>query len=137
MNTFRLAAAAACLTCIAAPAPAQEARDFWQSEARWQQQEARGAPGWGSPAWQQQPYGQQYGTWHAPVEMPRAARPHLRKMPSVKVSNPPFLNFTPDRLTNFALSAVCELKTAASAQPAAETAPPDGAAAGATTPSVP
>jgi len=135
LNTFRLAAAAACLTCIAAPAPAQEARDFWQSEARWQQQEARGAPGWGSPAWQQQPYGQQYGTWRAPVEMPRAARPHLRKMPTVKVSNPTFYTYTPDRLTNFVLGAVCEFKTTASAQP--DTAPPDDTAAGAMTPPAP
>ena len=139
MTTFRLAAAAACLIGLAGPALAQEARDFWQSDARWQQQEARGAPGWGQ-AWPrrdgygQQPYGQQYGTRADPAERPRAARPLPRKMPTVKVSNPTFYTYTPDRLTNFALGAVCELKTAASAQPAADTAPPADTAAGATTP---
>ena len=75
----RLAAVAACLIGLTAPAAAQDAREFWQNDWRWQQQEARGAPGWG--AWQQrdgygqQPYGQQYRTWRDPAEMPRAARP--------------------------------------------------------------
>ena len=139
MNTFRLAAAAACLVGLAPPALAQEARDFWQNEWRFQQQEARGAPGWGAwpqrDGYGQQPYGQQYRTWSHPSEMPRAARPHSRKMPAVKVSNPTFYAYTPDRLTHFALGAVCELKTAARAQTTADVTTPDSA--GATAPPAP
>ncbi len=145
MTTFtRLAAAAACLIGTAAPALTQEAREFWQNDWRWQQQEARGAPGWGAwpqrDGYGQQPYGQQHRTWGNPAETPRAARPRPRKMPAVKVSNPTFYTYTPDKLTSFALGAVCELKTAARQQATAATAdaaPPDGAAAGAKTPPAP
>jgi murein L,D-transpeptidase YcbB/YkuD len=127
----RLAAAAACLTCIAVPALAQEARDFWQSEQRWQQQAARGwsggdGTGWGRPAWPaERTWSDERRTVRGPAE--HKFRPERRKMPTVKVSNPTFLNYTPDRLTDFALGAVCELKTATNADAGTAPAPADPA----------
>ena len=51
-------------------------------------------------------------------------------MPTVRVSNPDFLTYTPDRLANVALGSVCESKTAANAGAAADTNPQDSGASG-------
>jgi murein L,D-transpeptidase YcbB/YkuD len=49
-------------------------------------------------------------------------------MPTVRVSNPDFFTYIPDRLANVALGSVCEFKTAANALAAADTDPQDGGA---------
>jgi murein L,D-transpeptidase YcbB/YkuD len=131
----RLVISCAFLLGIAGHAAAQSAREFWQSE--WQRQPQESYWGRGRGAFQEQPgwFGGQQPFGYAPapeMQSPRVGhpRPERRRMPTVRVSNPDFFIYTPDKLTNVALGPVCEFKTAASAGTAADGSPQDGGATG-------
>jgi murein L,D-transpeptidase YcbB/YkuD len=135
----RLIVSGALLLGIGGHAGAQSAREFWQNE--WQRQPQE--PSWGRSGWARGAFqgpegwsgGQQPFGYAAPEEQwPRNPRPDRRRMPTVRVSNPDFFIYTPDKLANVALGPVCEFKTAASAGAAADSSPPDGGATGGTAP---
>jgi L,D-transpeptidase YcbB len=136
----RLVVSGAFLLCIGGHAGAQSAREFWQNE--WQRQPSSwDRPGWGRGNFQepqgyggQRPYGYAYGP---EVRSPQLGhpRPDRRRMPTVRVSNPDFFNYVPDKLASVALGPVCEFKTATNAAAVADSAPqavgaPEAPAAG-------
>jgi L,D-transpeptidase YcbB len=122
---MRFVASGICLLGIGGAAEAQDAREFWQSE--WQRQPQRdaslGGSGWGGSAYQERQRfgGQQPSSYsrlpeqQAPQARTRESRPERRKLPTVRVTNPTFLTYAPDKLTNVALGAVCKSKTASNA----------------------
>ena len=124
---MRFAVASAILWSIGSQAQAQSAREFWQNDWHRQPPPVSGwdRPAWGGGAFQQprewgrEPFGYSRGPETQPPRF--GARPERRKMPTVRVSNPDFFNYAPDKLANVALGAVCEFKTAASAGIAADT----------------
>jgi murein L,D-transpeptidase YcbB/YkuD len=113
---------------IGGHAAAQGAREFWQNEWQRQPRESyRDRFGPDRGAFREQPgwFGgqQSFGYSRVPEEQsPRLGnpRPERRRMPTVRVSNPDFLIYTPDKLANVALGPVCEFKTAANADVAAD-----------------
>jgi hypothetical protein len=145
LRTFvRFVASGLCLLGLGGVAQAQSAREFWQSE--WQRQPQRdaslGGSGWGRPTYQQpqewfggqQPSGySRLPERQTPQARSRESRPERRKMPTVRVTNPTFLTYAPDKLTNVALRAVCKLNTASNA-PAVDQDTTGSASAGATVP---
>jgi murein L,D-transpeptidase YcbB/YkuD len=58
------------------------------------------------------------------------SRPDRRRIPAIRISNPDFFTYTPDKIVNVALGSVCEFKTAANAEGAADTDPPGGESTG-------
>src|SRR3954454_6554146 len=122
---MRFVASGVCLLGIGGAAEAQDAREFWQSE--WQRQPQRdaslGGSGWGGSAYQERQRfgGQQPSSYsrlpekQAPQARTRESRPERRKMPTVRVTNPTFLTYAPDKLTNVGLGAVCKSNTASNA----------------------
>jgi L,D-transpeptidase YcbB len=126
---IRLVVSSICLVGLAASARAQEARDFWQNEwSRAPRQDASlDRSRWGAPAYQERRdwYGGQQPYTYAPG--PARQTPHGRagefrrdrKMPTVRVTNPTFFTYVPDKLTNVALGGICKPDTAAKA-PAAD-----------------
>ena len=141
MGTFiRFVASGVCLLGVGGAAQAQDARDFWQSEWRRQpRQEAAYDPsGWGRPVSldRRQWFGAEQPSGYAPAparQKPQArsgeSKPNRGKPPTVRISNPTFLTYTPDKLTNVALGRVCQSETAANSGP---TDPPPEAAPGPT-----
>ncbi|HKS61636.1 MAG TPA: hypothetical protein VJT13_08070, partial [Xanthobacteraceae bacterium] len=128
---MRLLVSAGCLFGIGGHAAAESAHEFWQNESQRQQQArlsswdqpGRGYGAFQDPrAWsgeQQQPS----GSFRVPAAQSLRsghARPDRRKMPTVRVSNPDFFTYVPDKLTTVALGAVCESKTAANPAVAAD-----------------
>ena len=115
----RFVVSGACLLGVAGHAGAQSASEFWQSE--WQRQQPRVSSldpsGRGRGAFQQQ--GERFGRQN-PIGYPRApegqsplygnARRDRGKMPTVRVSNPDFFTYVPDKLTNVSLGSVCEVQ---------------------------
>ena len=143
-TVMRLLVSAGCLFGIGGHAgghaAAESAHEFWQSESQRQQarvsswdQSGRGYGAFQEPrAWsgEQQPS----GSFRVPAGQSLRsgnARPDRRKMPTVRVSNPDFFTYVPDKLTTVALGSVCELKTATNPAAAADTNPQDSAASGA------
>jgi L,D-transpeptidase YcbB len=142
VGTFtRLVVAGAVLLGIGGHAGAQSAREFWQTE--WQRQPREASwdrSGWGRGAFQG-PQGwsggqQSFGYALPEARSPRVghARPDRRRMPTVRVSNPDFFVYAPDKLANVALGSVCEFKTAASAEAPTDSGPQDNGATGGAAP---
>jgi len=117
----RFVVSGVCLLGIAGHAAADSAREFWQSE--WQRQQSRLSsldPSWqGRGAFQEQ--GERFSGQRpfGSSRMPREQSPRYGsagrdrgKMPTVRVSNPDFFTYVPDKLTNVALGSVCEFKPA-------------------------
>lgn len=142
---MRFAVSAACLLGLGGYAGAQSAREFWPNE--WQRQQPRDSSwdrsGWGRGTFQEQRewFGGQQPSGYSRVpeeQSPRLgnSRPERRKMPTVRVSNPDFFIYVPDKLANVALGAVCEFKTAAnaSAAPAPDSTPAEAPVAPAAAP---
>jgi murein L,D-transpeptidase YcbB/YkuD len=140
---MRFVLSGVCLLGLGGYAGAQSAREFWPNE--WQRQQSRESPrepswdrsGWGRGTFQEQRewFGGQQPSGYSRVpeeQSPRFgnSRPDRRKMPTVRVSNPDFFTYVPDRLVNVALGAVCEFKTAANAVAAPDTSPQDSDARG-------
>src|SRR4051812_33684610 len=106
---MRFVASGLCLLGLGGVAEAQDAREFWQSE--WQRQPQRdaslGGSGWGGSAYQeQQPSSySRLPEKRAPQARTRESRPERRKIATVRVTNPTFLTYAPDKLTNVALGA--------------------------------
>jgi murein L,D-transpeptidase YcbB/YkuD len=142
LRTFtRVVVPGVLLLMIGGHAEAQSARDFWQSEWQRQPQESPwGHSGRGRGAFQEQPrwFGGQQPFGYAVPEAPSPSfgnsRPDRRRMPAVRVSNPDFFIYVPDKLANVALGPVCEFKTAASAGAAADGGPPESGATGSAAP---
>ena len=142
MRTLRSAASVACLLCIGGQALAEDAREFWQGEWRRQPQQSHEASldrfggdraGWGPQERRSSFGGEAFGYPYAAPRMERAqprsgARAPRGRMPAVRVSNPEFYTYTPDKLANVALGAVCEVKTATSREAPRTPAPPAAAA---------
>jgi murein L,D-transpeptidase YcbB/YkuD len=59
-----------------------------------------------------------FAEWSPPTENPERNPEHLRAMPQAHVSNPDFLNYTPDRPQAKSLASVCETKTDAAPEAA-------------------
>ena len=122
MRTLKVfVGAGICLLGFGGNLKAQDAREFWQSE--WQRQPRHEASldrsGWGRPGFEErrewfegrQPSG------YSPVpgkqiSQVRSNEPRLdrRKMPTVRVTNPTFFPYTPDKLTNADLAALCKFE---------------------------
>ena len=140
MRTFtRVVVSGVCLLGVGGHAGADSAREFWQSE--WQRQQPRLSslgPSWrGRGAFQEQGErfdGQRsFGSARTPQEQsPRSGNPRRAKgkMPSVRVSNPDFFTYVPDKLTNVALGSVCEFEKTAKGAAAEDTKPQDSGASG-------
>ena len=123
MRTFtRFVVSCACLLVVGGHAAAESAREFWQNE--WQRQRSRVS----SSSWQErgtvQEQGERFGgqkpfgySGVPEGQLPRFGKPHRDRgrMPAVRVSNPDFFTYVPDKLTNVAFDSVCEFKTAANA----------------------
>ena len=140
MKTFvRLLVSAGCLLGIGGQAGAESAHEFWQNES--QRQQAR-VSSWDQSGRGRGPFQEQRewsgdqqpsGSFRVPAGQSLRSgntRPDRRKMPTVRVSNPDFFTYVPDRVTTVALSSVCESKTAANAAAAADTNPQDNGASG-------
>jgi L,D-transpeptidase YcbB len=138
---MRFVVSGACLLGVGGHAGAENAREFWQSE--WQRQQPRVSSldsSWqGRGAFQEQGerFGGQrpFGSSRRPEEQsPRYGSPRRDrgKMPTVRVSNPDFFKYVPDRLTNVPLGSVCELKTTANGGAAGDNKPQDSGASDAT-----
>jgi murein L,D-transpeptidase YcbB/YkuD len=135
---MRFGAIGACLVAVGSPAGAQDAREFWQNESQRQSRQnvSLNQSGWGGPAFQERRewFGGQPPSGHFALpgrERPQARsgqpRPDRGKMPTVRVTSPTFFSYAPDKLTDLALTAVCELKAAS---PAPTAGAQDSAAAG-------
>ncbi len=133
---MRFVVSGAALLGVGGHAGAESAREFWQNE--WQRLQTRESS-WdrsGRGAFQERrEFGGQepFGYSRMPeAQSPRFGnpRPDRRRMPAIRVSNPDFFTYVPDRLANVALGSVCEFKTAANAGAAAATDPQDGGASG-------
>ena len=123
MRTFKVfVAAGICLLGFDGNLEAQDAREFWQKE--WQRQPQHEASldrsGWGRPGFEErrewsggrQPYGYAPGLGkQLPQVRPNEPRLDRRKMPTVRVTNPTFFAYTPDKLTNVELAAACKFET--------------------------
>jgi L,D-transpeptidase YcbB len=142
LRTFtRLVVSGVLLLMIGGHVGAQSAREFWQNEWQRQPQEPSwGRSGWGRGAFQgpQGWSGGQQSFGYAAPEEPSPSfghpRPDRRRMPAVRVSNPDFFIYTPDKLANVALGPVCEFKTAASAGAVTDGAPQESEATGGAAP---
>ncbi len=134
---MRLAVSGACLLSAGGHAGAESAREFSQNE--WQRQQPREAS-LDRSGRRDGAFPEQQG-WFGRQERPDASRaptepslrygnprPHRGSMPTVRVSNPDFFAYVPDRLANVPLDAVCELKVAASADVSVDTSRQEGAA---------
>gem|GEM_PF-1004963 len=131
----------ACLLGISAQAEAESAREFSQGE--WQRQQPRVSSidlyGRGRGGFHEQGgwFGEKsIGDSRMPEEQSsRQGNPRRDrgKMPTVRVTNPDFLTYAPDKLTNVALRPICEFKTAANGEAAATTQSQDSGANGGTT----
>ena len=129
-----------CLLGISGQAGADSAREFWQSE--WQRQQPRITSiepnNRGRAAFHEQgglSGRESFGHFRAPEEQSSrygAPRRERGKMPTVRVTNPDFFTYVPDKLTNVALALICEIKTAASTA-APESGPSDTRASTSTT----
>jgi murein L,D-transpeptidase YcbB/YkuD len=133
LKTFaRLAVFGACMFGMGGQVGAESAREFWQNE--WQRPQSQESS-WDRSGREREWFGGQepFGYSRVPgAQSPRSghARSDRRRMPTVRVSNPDFFTYVPDKLANVALGAVCELKTAANAGAVADTAPQDSGAGG-------
>src|SRR3954468_3681001 len=120
LRTFKVfVAAGICLLAPGGSLKAQDAREFWQSE--WQRQPRHEASldpsGWGRPRSEERRewFGGRQPSGYSPApekQRPRvrSSEPRLdrRKMPTVRVSNPTFFTYAPDKLFNVELAAVCK-----------------------------
>jgi murein L,D-transpeptidase YcbB/YkuD len=130
LDVVRLAACGAWVLCLGAQAGAQEARQVWQGE--WQGGQPRQMSSWDHQSWNQQSWNHpswDYRSWGRPsgnAAPPARSRDVQRqRMPTVRVNNPDFLAYTPDKLGPVALGAVCERKNAAATAGAQDSAAPD------------
>src|ERR1044072_1923468 len=121
---MRFVVSAACLLGVGGHAGAESAHEFWQNE--WQRQTPRVSSldrsEQGQGAFQEQ---RGWSAEQKPSGHSRALggqssrsgnfRPLGAKMPTVRVNNPDFFTYVPDKLTNVALGSVCEFQTSANA----------------------
>jgi L,D-transpeptidase YcbB len=139
---MRVVVSGTCLLGAGGHAGAQNAREFRQNE--WQQQPRASSwdgSGRGGGTYQepQESFGgrQASGYSRRPEEQSRrfkTTRPERRAMPTVRVSNPDFFNYVPDKLTNVTLGSVCESKAAANVGVVTDAKAQDSAASGAAAP---
>jgi murein L,D-transpeptidase YcbB/YkuD len=117
LRTFKLfGAAGMCLLSFGGNVEAQDAREFWQSE--WQRQPRHeaslGRSEWGRAGFDERSEARQ-PTRYSPT--PQSQRPQVhaneprrdrRKMPTIRVANPTFFTYVPDKLTNVELASACK-----------------------------
>jgi murein L,D-transpeptidase YcbB/YkuD len=127
LRIFKLfVTAGICLLGLGGNLRAQGAREFWHDE--WQRQPREASldrPGRGQSVQERRDWfgGQQPSGYSTVPERQRpqvrsgGPRLNRRKMPTVRVSNPTFSLYVPDKLTNVDLDAVCKFETAASKAP--------------------
>ena len=133
MRTFKLfVASGVCLLGFGGNLEAQDARQFWQNE--WQRQPQHEASldrsGWGRPGLEERRewFGGRQPSGYSPAaekQFPqvRSSRPRLdrRKMPTVRVTNPTFFTYAPDKPIHVELAAACKFDTAPSKTSEADT----------------